>query len=74
MLERVLCDTLRIGDVVSRYSSTQYVVMLNSCNYENCALVANRVLSRFYQISSKIKGLQVHMDIEEVVAASTIVK
>lgn len=74
MLERVLCDTLRIGDVVSRYSSTQYVVMLNSCNYENCALVANRVLSRFYQVSSKIKGLQVHMDIEEVVAASTIVK
>lgn len=74
ILEKVLCDTLRIGDVVSRYSSTQYVVMLNSCSYENSALVANRVLSRFYQASSKIKGLQVRMDVEEVIAASATVK
>lgn len=73
-LEKALCDTLRIGDVVSRYSSTQYVVMLNSCSYENSALVSNRVLSRFYQTSGKIKGLQVRMDVEEIIAASAIVK
>lgn len=74
ILEKVLCDTLRIGDVVSRYSSTQFVVLLNSCSYENSALVSNRVLARFYQASSKIKGLQVHMDVEEVIAASGIVQ
>ena len=74
VMERMLCETLRIGDVVARYSSSQFVVMLTSCNYENCAMVTNRALSKFYRATSRIRGLNVKLDWEEVVAASTIVR
>lgn len=40
---------LRSGDVVSRYSAAQYVVMLPAANYENSRSVMERIISAFYR-------------------------
>ena len=40
---------LRSGDVISRYSAVQYVVMLPAANYENSTKVMERVVSAFYR-------------------------
>lgn len=46
LLEAIVFN-LRRGDVVSRYSGAQYVVMLPSANYEDSEMVVGRILSRF---------------------------
>lgn len=40
---------LRSGDVISRYSAAQYVVMLPAANYEDSIKVMERVVSAFYR-------------------------
>ncbi len=64
-MEEVLRDSLRIGDVASRYSDTQFVVLLPTCSQESSMMVISRILSRFskYPDSRRIK---VKSDIEEV--------
>ena len=64
-MEEVLRDSLRIGDVASRYSDTQFVVLLPTCSQESGMMVTSRILSRFskYPDSRRIK---IKSDIEEV--------
>lgn len=38
---------LRTGDVVSRYSGAQYILMLPCLNFENAEMVMNRILSNY---------------------------
>lgn len=45
----VLIHNLRQGDVVSRYSSAQYVIMLPSANFEDSTMVLERIVSAFYR-------------------------
>ena len=45
--EKVLDDSLRVGDVVSRYSDLQYIVLLSSCSYEASRNVAERIIRKF---------------------------
>lgn len=40
---------LRSGDVISRYSAVQYVVMLPAANFEDSTRVMERVVSAFYR-------------------------
>lgn len=40
---------LRSGDVISRYSAVQYVVMLPSANFEDSQKVMERIVSAFYR-------------------------
>ena len=53
----VLSGGLRRGDVVSRYSGSQYVVMLPAANFEDSTMVMERIISVLYRqhggISSK---------------------
>lgn len=42
-MEKVLVDTLRIGDVVTRYSNTQYLVLLPKCSEEEASEIWFRV-------------------------------
>ena len=44
---------LRRGDTISRYSATQYVVLLPSVNYETGRTVMERVRDEFYRQSGK---------------------
>ena len=45
----VLVHNLRRGDVVSKYSGAQYVVMLPSANFEDGTMVMERIVSAFYR-------------------------
>ena len=45
----VLRGHLRSGDVVSRYSAAQYVVMLPAANLEDSHKVLERIVSAFYR-------------------------
>lgn len=46
-LLNVLNICLRTGDVVSRYSGAQYILMLPCLNFENAEMVMNRILSNY---------------------------
>ncbi len=47
ILERMICESLRAGDVVARYSPTQYIVLLPACSFESGEAVANRICRNF---------------------------
>ncbi|SBV90835.1 Bacterial transcriptional activator domain protein [uncultured Eubacteriales bacterium] len=48
-LLEILLHNLRRGDVVSKYSGAQYVVMLPSANLEDSTMVMERVVAAFYR-------------------------
>jgi len=48
-LETHICHSLRKGDVVTRCSASQFVVMLPQANYENSGMVCRRVIDSFEQ-------------------------
>jgi hypothetical protein len=48
-LFEVIKTSLRRGDVFSRFSATQYVLMLPTLTYENCEMVMERVIRRYKQ-------------------------
>lgn len=43
----ILTMSLRNGDVVSRYSVAQYIMMLPCLNFENAEMVMNRILANY---------------------------
>lgn len=63
----ILVNGLRRGDVVSRYSSAQYVVMLPSANYEDATMVMDRIIStfrrqhrrNFLKLSCRVRELEI---------------
>jgi DNA-binding SARP family transcriptional activator len=44
---------LRRGDVVTRYSGAQYVLLLPTANYEDSQMVLERIVNSFYQQNRK---------------------
>jgi DNA-binding SARP family transcriptional activator len=46
-LQKLICASLRKGDVASRCSVTQYVILLPQANYENSCMVCERVTKAF---------------------------
>lgn len=48
-LERAISKTLRSSDVYTRYSSSQYIVILMDANEENGKMVADRILENFHK-------------------------
>ncbi|MFV0401930.1 MAG: BTAD domain-containing putative transcriptional regulator [Oscillospiraceae bacterium] len=61
-LSATIQKSLRKGDVYSRFSASQYVLMLPTLTYENCEMVMNRILKRFRQ-TCRVKGISVHATI-----------
>lgn len=49
-LYEVIKTSLRKGDVFSRFSATQYVLMLPTLTYENCLMVMDRVIKKYKQL------------------------
>lgn len=64
-LEDSIKESLRIGDVATRYSSTQMVVILMDAEKDNAKMVANRIFADFI---SKIpaKEIELHYDIQKL--------
>lgn len=50
-LRIVLCKCLRNGDVVSKYSGSQFIFMLHSCNAENAKRVIKRILNNYASLN-----------------------
>jgi GGDEF domain-containing protein len=44
---------LRRGDVITRYSGAQYVLMLPTANFEDSQMVMERIVNSFYQQNRK---------------------
>ncbi|MCB7430405.1 hypothetical protein LI224_18945, partial [Erysipelatoclostridium ramosum] len=51
-MEQVLMSSLRNGDVVSKYSGNQYIMLLYGCNAENIQIIVDRLIGR-YEAQSK---------------------
>ena len=48
-LQEVLVRNLRRGDVVSKFSGAQFVILLPAANFEDSNMVMDRVVNAFYQ-------------------------
>ena len=48
-LKNLLCINLRRGDVATRCSVSQYIVMLPQANYENACMVMERIVRAFFR-------------------------
>lgn len=62
--EALVCG-LRMGDVISKFSVNQYVVLLPTCNYENALSAMDRVL-RKVRYSLNHTYVSINIAIEEV--------
>ena len=54
MLE-VAVESLRSGDVLTRYSANQYLIMLPACPYENAKAVMERILRNYEKVRRRAK-------------------
>lgn len=52
-LKNVVITTLRSGDVIARYSATQYIVLLPTCDYEGGLIALERIETNFYSIATR---------------------
>lgn len=64
-LEQLLRNSLRIGDVVTRYSVTQYIVMLPVCSFESGIKVGERIEKQFMKDCKKLK-LELKVELQEL--------
>ncbi|MEG2054182.1 MAG: BTAD domain-containing putative transcriptional regulator [Oscillospiraceae bacterium] len=60
-LNDVIISRLRVGDIFARFSSTQYIIMLQNVNEDLTKLVSNRLQEGFNQCSCA-KGLHLLVD------------
>ena len=67
MLE-VTMDSLRAGDVLTRYSPNQYLIMLPACPYENAKTVMERIIANFEKIRRRAR-VQVQYSLKEMETA-----
>lgn len=65
-MERVMKRTLRLGDVAAKYSDSQYVLLVLNCNRECAYLVADRLVNKMFEGTSKYSGIKIKVDVEEV--------
>lgn len=49
MLKLVILDTLRSGDVFARFSATQYMLLLPTCDFEGGLVALKRIEDKFYE-------------------------
>lgn len=64
-MQEVLLHSLRSGDVITRYSASQFLVMLPGCQYENARMVLDRINTNFYEIRKHAK-VRVQYSLDEL--------
>lgn len=62
----VLLEGLRAGDIVSRYSKSQYVTLLPTCSHESMQVVIERIKEKFTKLEVSKQG-QLLFDFKEIV-------
>lgn len=73
ILENILKETLRIGDVVARYCINQCIILLPVCNYESSVMVAERIKALFQKSIGK-KHLELVYEVEELIDEKRLLK
>ena len=63
---------LRAGDVASKYSGAQYVILLPTCTYETGKMVVERLMTRFFD-TPKWSRYSVHYSLSEIGMAGMMV-
>lgn len=53
-MSEVIASCLRSGDVFSRYSANQYIVMLPTASHENCIQIGTRILRTYDEMKPTI--------------------
>jgi len=66
-MERIIKESLRIGDVATNYSSTQFLVILMDASEENAEMVAERIIVRCQKLLQAY-GLCLEYDVERITA------
>ncbi len=61
-LKNALTSSLRKSDIVSRFSPTQYVMLLGALTYENGQMVISRIFERFKKRSTAF-GIALHYNL-----------
>lgn len=64
-LEISLKKSLRIGDVASRYSGSQFIVLLPACTYESSKKVVERIRGQYFRLSMNSKA-EPNFNIEQI--------
>jgi hypothetical protein len=72
-LEETIRKGLRAGDVASRYSDTQFVILLPTCTEELAMLVAHRVLSQLYERNEKYKKVNISINVAQISQGGNLV-
>ena len=74
-METSIMDTLRVGDVASRYSDSQFIMLLPTCTYERCQIVTKRILDHYYQTNKTERGKKILIttDYEEVSDTTSLI-
>lgn len=65
-MEATIKQSLRVGDVAAKYSDSQFILLLPTCNEDLASLVSNRLLSNFYEQNAKYKSIQIGVNIEPI--------
>lgn len=68
-LSTAIADSLRQGDVYTRYSISQYMIMLPTTSYENGELILQRIIRNFKKIYVR-KELTVHYSLQAIIPES----
>lgn len=64
-LEEQLRNSLRVGDAITRYSKTQFIVMLPACTYESGIKVGKRIEKQFMSTGKKLR-LELKVELQEI--------
>lgn len=65
-LKRVLLKSLRAGDVISKYSGSQFIVLLPTCQYESAKMVMRRIEDAFIAEDSKKPKVKLQYNLDEM--------
>ncbi|MEG0216546.1 MAG: SARP family transcriptional regulator, partial [Hungatella sp.] len=65
-----ICSSLRRGDAYSRYSVSQYMVLLPTATYEDGVLVLKRIIQDFHRLYTR-KNILVNYSLQTIRAGKT---
>lgn len=74
VMEDTIKDCLRVGDVAAKYSDSQFVILLPTCNRALSLIVANRIVSKFYDKGAQYKNIKVNINLEDISDSGSIIE
>ena len=65
MLKQIIFDQLRRNDVFTRFSATQFSIILSAQNENNCMIAINRIVQKFDQ-KNKQQDIRILWDVKQI--------